>query len=42
MTSPQPHRIYEQYQGTPLWNALERALADLQASKEVTVATAPH
>ncbi len=41
MTSPQKHAIYEQYEGTPLWRALEGALAELEASREVTVGTAP-
>lgn len=39
MTSPQAHRVYEQYEGTPLWRALEGALADLEASRELTVGT---
>jgi hypothetical protein len=41
MTSPQTHKIHEQYEGTPLWRALEAALDDLMASREVTIATAP-
>ncbi len=41
MTTPQPQRVYEQYEGTPLWCALEAALADLQASREISVGTAP-
>jgi hypothetical protein len=41
MTTPQPHRVYEQYEGTPLWRALEGAFADLQASREITIGTAP-
>ncbi len=42
MSPPQTHVIYEQYEGTPLWRALEGALADLEASREVSVGTAPH
>jgi hypothetical protein len=34
--------IYQEYEGTPLWAALASALADLTASKELAVATAPH
>ena len=41
MTSPQPHRVYEQFEGTPLWRVLEAALVDLQASGEITIGTAP-
>jgi hypothetical protein len=32
---------YAAYSDTPLWNALAGALADLEASREITVATAP-
>lgn len=38
---PQTHQLYAQYEGTPLWRALQGALADLEASREVTVRTAP-
>lgn len=41
MPDARPHAIYEQYEHTPLWRALEGALADLEASREVTVGTAP-
>jgi hypothetical protein len=41
MTASQTHKIYEQYEGTPLWRALEGALADLEASRELAVGTAP-
>jgi hypothetical protein len=41
MMPDQPHKIHEQYEGTPLWRALEGALADLTASREVTIGTAP-
>jgi hypothetical protein len=41
MTTPQPHKIYEQYEGTPLWRALEGAMAELEASRELAVGTAP-
>lgn len=37
-----PPTIYGEFQGTPLWTALAQALADLTASREVAVATAPH
>ena len=36
------HQVYEQYEGTPLWRALEAAMAQLEESREVAVATAPH
>lgn len=42
MTTPQTHHVYEQYEGTPLWRALEGALSDLEASREVTLGTARH
>ncbi len=42
MTTPAKHQVYEEYEGTPLWRALAGALADLEASREVTVGTAPH
>jgi hypothetical protein len=32
---------YTEYQDTPLWHALAGALAELEASKEIAVATAP-
>jgi hypothetical protein len=35
------HQVYEEYDGTPLWRALEAAMAQLEQSGEVTVATAP-
>ena len=41
MATPQTHQVYEQYEGTPLWRALEGALAQLEASREVTIGTAP-
>ena len=34
-------RPFAQYQHTMLWRALERALADLQRSHELTLETAP-
>jgi hypothetical protein len=34
-------RRYEEYRDTPLWQALAGALADLEASREITVGTAP-
>lgn len=37
-----PRTIYDEFQGTPLWAALESALTDLTASRELTVGTAPH
>ncbi|MDF1506099.1 hypothetical protein [Roseisolibacter sp. H3M3-2] len=42
MTRPDDQRIYQQFEGTPLWKALAGALADLEASRELAVATAPH
>lgn len=38
---PQTHQLYAQYEGTPLWRALEGVVADLVASREVTVGTSP-
>lgn len=35
-------RVYDQYEGTPLWRALAGALADLEASREIAVGTAPN
>ena len=32
---------YSEFRNTPLWSALERMLADLQASGEISIATAP-
>jgi hypothetical protein len=32
---------YAEYRDTPLWRALARALTELEASGEVSVATAP-
>ncbi len=32
---------YAEYRDTPLWRALTTVLADLEASREVAVATAP-
>ena len=48
-TSPAVHvvhgihmrRPFEQYRDTPLWRAVASALADLEASREVKVETAP-
>ena len=40
MTQPST-RAFAEYRDTPLWRALARVLADLEASREVTVATAP-
>ena len=34
--------IYHQFEDTPLWAAVASALADLTASKELAVGTAPH
>ena len=34
-------RSYEEYRGTPLWRALAGIIADLQASGEISVNTAP-
>lgn len=38
---PQTHQLYAEYEGTPLWRALASALTELEASGELTVATAP-
>ena len=32
---------YAEYRGTPLWKAVAGALKDLEASREVSIATAP-
>ena len=34
-------RMYEQYEGTPLWRALAGALTELEANGDVKVQTAP-
>ena len=34
-------RAFDQYRDTPLWRALKAALADLEASGEVRIDTAP-
>ena len=34
-------RAFEQYRDTPLWSAVASALAELEATHEVTVQTAP-
>ena len=34
-------RPYEEYRGTPLWRAIAGIVSDLEASGEITVATAP-
>ena len=34
-------RPFPEYRHTPLWHALASVLADLEASREVVVATAP-
>jgi hypothetical protein len=40
MTQPSP-RPFAEYRDTPLWRAVASSLADLEASREVAVATAP-
>jgi hypothetical protein len=39
VTSP---RSYDEYKGTPLWRALSSIVADLEASGEIKVETAPN
>lgn len=34
-------RPYSEYRNTPLWSALEKVVADLQASGEISISTAP-
>lgn len=34
-------RPYSEFRGTPLWAAVEKSLADLQANGEVGITTAP-
>jgi hypothetical protein len=34
-------RPFAEYRNTPLWGALASVLADLEASREIAVATAP-
>ncbi len=34
-------RSYDEYRDTPLWRALAKMVEDLQASREITVDTAP-
>ena len=38
---PSSTRPFGEYRDTPLWRALAHALAELEASREVAVATAP-
>lgn len=38
MTSSRPYDVYRE---TPLWHVLAEALAELEANREVAVATAP-
>lgn len=38
--SPSP-RTFDEYRGTPLWRSLAGALAELEASAEIRVDTAP-
>jgi hypothetical protein len=38
MTSP---RAFERYRHTALWDAVEAAVTELQATREIAVATAP-
>lgn len=33
--------MYDEFMGTPLWRALAATVADLEASGEIKVATAP-
>ena len=40
MTKSSP-RPFAEYRDTPLWHALASVVADLEASREVVVATAP-
>jgi hypothetical protein len=40
MTKPST-RPFAEYRDTPLWRAVASVLADLEASREVAVATAP-
>jgi hypothetical protein len=42
MSAPVARQVYAEYEGTPLWQALAGAMADLEASREVTLGTAPH
>jgi hypothetical protein len=39
--SPSSTRPFDEYRDTPLWRALAHALAELETTREVTVATAP-
>lgn len=34
-------RPFDEYRDTPLWRAIAKALSELEASREVAVATAP-
>lgn len=34
-------RPYSEYRGTPLWSAIEKLVVELQATGEISVATAP-
>lgn len=41
MSDAVPTRPYTEYRDTPLWHALELAITELQATHEISVATAP-
>jgi hypothetical protein len=34
-------RAYDEYKDTPLWHRLAEALTELEASREISIATAP-
>ena len=36
-----PPRAFEQYRHTALWDAVEAAVSELQATREIAVSTAP-
>jgi hypothetical protein len=42
MNGPTDPRIYQQFERTALWAAIAGALAELEATREVVVGTAPH
>ena len=33
--------VYDEYKDTPLWHALAAAVAELESTREISVATAP-
>jgi hypothetical protein len=41
LTAVAPSKPFAQYADTPLWRAVAAAVAELQATREISIATAP-